>query len=239
MCKGGNNYKKIDFKRKLKVYTYIIRMSSNSTRVNKIYKSRHVLLEQLEDRGYNIDDYNHFSINEIDAMFVNNQLDMLVKHTENDKQVYIKYYFTLKSNTKQMKPQVLDNIVEDLYLIDNVLTKRDTLVIVIDDEPNETILAKVKYLYEREGTFVIIHNIKRLQTNILHHTMVPKMNVLSESEVEEFKKKHHIQDEKMQLPEISRFDPQALVVGLRPGDVCKILRPSITALDTTYYRVCC
>ena len=69
--------------------------------------------------------------------------------------------------------------------------------------------------------------------------MVPKMNVLSESEVEEFKKKHHIQDEKMQLPEISRFDPQALVVGLRPGDVCKILRPSITALDTTYYRVCC
>ena len=105
-------------------------MSSNSTRVNKIYKSRHVLLEQLEDRGYNTDDYNHFSINEIDAMFVNNQLDMLVKHTENDKQVYIKYYFTLKSNTKQMKPQVLDNIVEDLYLIDNVLTKRDTLVIV-------------------------------------------------------------------------------------------------------------
>lgn len=214
-------------------------MASNSNRINKIYNSRRVLMEQLGDRGYNIDDYEHFSVNEIDAMFVNNQLDMLIKHRENDKQVYIKYYFTLKSNTKQMKPQVLDNIVEDLYIIDNVLTKQDTLVIVIDDEPNETILAKVKYLYEREGTFVIIHNIKRLQTNILNHTMVPKMNVLSESEVEEFKKKHHIQDEKMQLPEISRFDPQALVVGLRPGDVCRILRSSITALDTTYYRVCC
>jgi len=134
---------------------------------------------------------------------------------------------------------MLDNIIEDLYLIENVLTKQDSLVIIIDDEPNDTILAKVKYLYEREGIFVIIHNIKRLQTNILKHVMVPQMNVLSESEVADFKKKHHIQDEKTQLPEISRFDPQALVVGLRPGDVCRILRPSVTALETTYYRVCC
>jgi len=214
-------------------------MASNNTRINKIYKSRHVLLEQLEDRGYDVNDYNKFSINEIDAMFVNNQLDMLVKHSKTENQVYVKYYFTLKSNTKQIKPQMLDNIIEDLYLIENVLTKQDSLVIIIDDEPNDTILAKVKYLYEREGIFVIIHNIKRLQTNILKHVMVPQMNVLSESEVADFKKQHHIQDEKTQLPEISRFDPQALVVGLRPGDVCRILRPSVTALETTYYRVCC
>jgi DNA-directed RNA polymerase subunit H (RpoH/RPB5) len=40
------------------------------------------------------------------------------------------------------------------------------------------------------------------------------------------------------LPEISRFDPQALVVGLRPGDICKIDRSSVTALNTNYYRIC-
>ena len=72
-------------------------MASNSTRINKIYKSRHVLLEQLEDRGYDVNDYNKFSINEIDAMFVNNQLDMLVKHSKTENQVYVKYYFTLKA----------------------------------------------------------------------------------------------------------------------------------------------
>ena len=48
-------------------------MSSNSSRINKIYNSRNVLLEQLEDRGYNVDEYVGFSINEVDAMFVNNQ----------------------------------------------------------------------------------------------------------------------------------------------------------------------
>jgi DNA-directed RNA polymerase subunit H (RpoH/RPB5) len=37
---------------------------------------------------------------------------------------------------------------------------------------------------------------------------------------------------KSQLPEISRFDPQALVVGLRPGNICHIQRESVTALTS-------
>jgi len=214
-------------------------MSSNSTRINKIYKSRSVLLEQLEEREYDVSDYNNFSINEIDAMLANNQLDMLLTHDKNGKKIYVKYYFTLKTTTKQMKPQTLDDIIEDLYTIEQVLTKRDTLMVIIDDEPNDTILAKVKYLYERDGIFVIIHNIQRLQTNILKHFMVPHMTVLeSEEQIKQFKEKHYIKDEKIQLPEISRFDPQALVVGLRPGDICKIDRSSVTALNTNYYRIC-
>ena len=213
-------------------------MSSNSSRINKIYNSRNVLLEQLEDRGYNIEEYVGFSINEVDAMFANNQLDMLLSKKKNGKKIYVKYYFTVKTNTKQIKPQTLDDIIEDLYTIESVLTKNDTLIVVIDDEPNDTILAKIKYIYERDGVFVIIHNIKRLQTNILKHIMVPPMRILDETEVQQFKKTHHIKNEKEQLPEISRFDPQALVVGLRPGDVCEIIRTSVTALETIYYRVC-
>jgi len=50
-------------------------------------------------------------------------------------------------------------------------------------------------------------------------------------------KKYQIKS-KTQLPEISRFDPQALVIGIRPGEICKIQRPSSTALTTDYYRVC-
>ena len=50
-------------------------------------------------------------------------------------------------------------------------------------------------------------------------------------------KKYQIRD-KTQIPEISRFDPQALVVGVRPGNICYIQRSSITALTTDYYRVC-
>ena len=213
-------------------------MASNGTRINKIYKSRSVLLEQLEERGYDIADYQHFSINEIDSMMANSQLDLLLTHKNKSKKIYIKYYFTAKQSTKQIKPQTLDDVIEDLYTIDEMLTKKDTLVVVIDDEPNDTILAKVKYLYEHDHIFVIVHNINRLQTNILKHEMVPQMKVLTDDEVQEFKVRYHIKDVKIQLPEISRFDPQALVVGVRPGEVCKIDRSSITALQTDYYRVC-
>jgi DNA-directed RNA polymerase subunit H (RpoH/RPB5) len=110
-------------------------------------------------------------------------------------------------------------------------------MVIIDDEPNDTILTKMKYLYNHDGIFVIIHNIHRLQYNILDHSLVPYMRVLDATEEMEFMKEKQIQD-KSQLPEISRFDPQALVIGLRPGDICLIERSSITALKTNYYRVC-
>jgi len=211
-------------------------MSSNSSRIISIYKSRSVLLEQLQTRGYNVDNYLSFSINEIDAMLANSQLDMIVTNEDGTK-VYVKYYFTAKQTTKQIKKEVLDNIIEDLYVIDEVLTKNDTLIVIIEDEPNDTILAKLRYLYDHDKTFVILHNIHRLQTNILNHTLVPYMKVLKPDEMSEFKTKYQIKD-LSQLPEISRFDPQALVVGIRPGEVGQIQRSSTTAMTSEYYRVC-
>jgi len=118
-----------------------------------------------------------------------------------------------------------------------VLTKKDTLMVIIDDEPNDTIITRLRYLYEHDGIFVIIHNIHRLQSNILNHTLVPNMNILNTEDEVSFMKKYQLKT-KSQLPEISRFDPQALVIGIRPGQICKIQRPSTTALTTDYYRVC-
>ena len=211
-------------------------MSTISSRIMSIFKSRSTILQQLQKQGYEVDDYLNFSMNEIDSMLSNSQLDMLLTHANGNK-VYIKYYFTLKQTTKQIKKEVLDNVIEDLFIIEEVLTKKDTLIVIIDDEPNDTILTRLKYLYDHDGIFVIIHNIHRLQFNILNHSLVPHMRVLNDEEETEFMKKYQIRD-KTQIPEISRFDPQALVVGVRPGNICYIQRSSITALTTDYYRVC-
>lgn len=213
-------------------------MSTVSTRIVSIYKSRSTLLEQLEEKGYDVSEYLRFNINEIDAMMSNNQLDMLIKHPETKDKVYIKYYFTAKQTTRQIRPSTLDEIIEDLYTIEEIMTKKDTLIVVIDDEPNDTILAKMRYLYDRDGIFVVMHNIKRLQFNILKHELVPYMRVLKEKETQEFKRKYNLKDLTKDLPEISRFDPQALAVGIRPGQVCSISRASATALSYDYYRVC-
>jgi DNA-directed RNA polymerase subunit H (RpoH/RPB5) len=180
-----------------------------------------------------VSEYEGFTINEIDAMYSNSQLDMLLTNPATNRKVYIKYYLT----AKQIRPANLDDIIEDLYTIDNVLTKEDTLMIITEDEPNDTIIAKLKYIYNHDGVFVVIHNIRRLQYNILKHRLVPECYVLDKKEVEELTQKYNIRNP-MQLPEISRFDPQALAMCLRPGDICKFQRNSATAIKYDYFRIC-
>jgi len=207
-------------------------MSATSNRILSIYKSRTTVLELLYDLEYQVDDYMGFSINEIDAMYTNSQLDMLVSHPDNRK-VYVKYYLS----AKQIKPATLNDVIEDLFTIETILTKNDTLMIIIEEEPNDTITTRMKYLYDHDGIFVVIHNIQRLQYNILNHQLVPKCNILDDNAVEELKKKYNIKATS-QLPEISRFDPQALAICLRPGQVCQFKRKSATAMAADYYRVC-
>lgn len=209
------------------------RTSTTNSRILKLFKSRNTLIEQLDNLQYDISEHMDFSINEIDAMNNNNQLDMTINHRTDNKKAYIKYYL----NSKQINRANLDNIIEDLYHIDSVLTKNDTLIIIIEEEPNETIINKIKYLYDHDGIFIVIHNINRLQYNILNHIYVPKCQILGDNEVDELKKKYNIMSLK-QLPEISRFDPQALIMCLRPGQICKFERESSTALNYDYYRIC-
>jgi len=206
---------------------------SNSNRILTLYKSRKTILEHLDNLDYETKEYVGFSINEIDTMYVNKQLDLLVNHKSNDKKVYVKYYL----DAKQLRPANLDNIIEDLFVIDNVLTKNDTLIIITEDEPNDTIINKIKYLFDSEGVFIVLHNIQRLQFNILQHALVPTTAILNDSEIEEMKRKYNIKS-LQQLPEISRFDPMALAICMRPGQVCMIFRNSATALSYTYYRIC-
>lgn len=208
-------------------------MSTASNKVLSVYNSRNTLVSIAINKGYNTDEYDSFSINEIDAMYKNNQLDMLLSHHKTARKMYIKYYL----KAKQIKKQDLDEMIEDLYFIENVLQKEDVLVIVTEFEPNDTIIAKIKYLYAHDDIFVVIHNIKRLQYNILHHSLVPKSRILTTMEVDELKKKYNLQTVK-QLPEVSRFDPQSLAMCLRPGEVCKYQRKSPTAMNTDYYRIC-
>jgi DNA-directed RNA polymerase subunit H len=204
-----------------------------SNKILSIYNSRNTILSFAKELEYEIKDYEEFSINEIDAMNKNEQLDMLLTREKDGKKIYIKYLI----HVKQVRKENLDQLIEDLYDIENILTKNDTLVIITNDEPNDTIQQKITYLYDHSGIFVVMHNIKRLQYNILEHTLVPKANILEEKEVDDLKIKYNLKSI-TQLPEISRFDPQALALCLRPGQILKLNRKSDTAMTYPYYRIC-
>jgi DNA-directed RNA polymerase subunit H (RpoH/RPB5) len=211
-------------------------MTSNN-RVLQIYNSRNTILNLLElKHDYNVDEYKGFSINEIDAMLNRNQLDMLLtkkKNGKEDSKTYIKYYLKLNLNEN-----TLQVIIEDLFILTDTLTKNDTLIVIYDGEPNDSFKTHLNYKYNHDGIFVVIHNIKRLQFNILEHVLIPsKIDILTPAQTEEITKQFHLKNIQ-QLPEISRFDPLALAICLRPGQVCKFERKSQTALHTDYYRVC-
>jgi DNA-directed RNA polymerase subunit H len=164
------------------------------------------------------------------------QLDMEVKTSNGDK-AYVKYLCDSEAPIKLLNAKTLDNIIEDLFINTDTLEKKDTLILVIDGEPNDSMLDRFKYLYDHDGYFVVCHNIARLQFNILNHEKVPKSEVATEEEVRDIMTKYNIVNKTL-FPEIGRFDPVSLALCLRPGQVCKIHRPTPTAGTSMFYRVC-
>ena len=206
--------------------------------ISVIHKSRQNVLDLMEKQDYNTNEYAKFSINEVNSMKQNNQLDMLLeKNTEDPvtkrkQKMYVHYFIT-----KKITPANIQTLIDDLFNLEETLTKDDTLFIICKDDMNETITNELIHIWEKDGIFIVIESIKRLQFNILNHSLVPKHRVMSEDEVTKVMAKHNIIDRK-QFPDISRFDPVARVIGLRPGQVCHIERPSKTAVVADYYRIC-
>lgn len=207
-----------------------------SSLISEVYKSRNNILELMDRQGYNINDYIGFGINEVNTMNTNKQLDMILekKDEANDitKKIYIKYYLA-----KSLRPANLQEMIDDLFTVEEVLTKMDTLLVVVKDELNETMINTLKHIWETEKIFIIVQPLKRLQFNILNHILVPPHRVLTEAEKIHIKTRYNILNDE-QFPELSRFDPVAQAIGIRPGEVCEIIRPSKTAISAPYYRIC-
>lgn len=211
--------------------------SNTSVLISQIYQSRKNILELMERQGFDVSGYANFSVSEINAMKQNNQLDMLLEQKTDDsspgnKKTYIRYYLA-----KTIRPANLQEMIDDLYILTETLKKEDSLYIIIKDNVNETLINELKDIWERDGYYIVIESIKYLQYNILKHTLVPEHNIINEDEVKNIMTRYNITD-KTQFPDISRFDPVARAIGIRPGQLCHIIRPSKTAITTDYYRIC-
>jgi DNA-directed RNA polymerase subunit H (RpoH/RPB5) len=206
----------------------------SSSLISSIYNSRKILLDLLEKQNYNAEDYSNFSINEVNTMSQNKQLDMLLEKDSNSgngkTKIYVRYYLG-----KVLKHQNIQEMIDDLF--ESELTKDDILFIISKDDINETLTTLLKHIWERDGIFIVIQSLKRLQFNILNHVLVPPHRIMTNEEIGEIKNKYNIMDNSL-FPEISRFDPVAQSIFIRPGEICEITRPSKTAIETKYYRIC-
>jgi DNA-directed RNA polymerase subunit H len=211
----------------------------SSSYISSVYKSRKILLQLMKLQGYNVDDYENFSISEISIMSTNKQLDIFLEKKSNDEfttssnKIYICYNYYSQFNTKN-----INDTIKDLYEGDDPkLGSDDTLLFITKEDPNETIVNNLIHIWEMTRKFVTVISIKRLQFNILEHSLVPPHRVLSKEETASVMKKYNI-DKLSQFPEISRFDPVASVIGIKPNEICEIKRPSKTSINANYYRIC-
>ena len=200
--------------------------------VVQITKSRKNILDQLEKRGYNVDNYKGSSIAQVHVMFQNSQLDMLVENPDTKRKAYVKYHLG-----KSLRSNNIMDMIDDLYTLDTILTNQDDLIIIAKDNANESMEKTLRNIWEKMKYLITVIGINQIQFNILEHTLVPPHRVLTSEEAKEIKKRYNIVDVS-QLPDISRFSPVSLALGIRPGEMCEILRPSRTAITAPFYRIC-
>jgi len=215
-------------------------MESKSSYLNQLYKSRTNLIHYLNDMGYECEEYDNFSMEEVDIMQKYEQLNFKVKNKLGE-QCYVKYMTedttTKKTNSNLIKKINISGIVSEVFLDEEILKKTDTLVIITNEYSQESIHKSLKNIWELEGYYVVIFDLKQLQINVLKHNYVPKHVKLSEKEKRELYEKINI-DSDSQLPQISRFDPVAKIIFLRPDNVCKITRFDKISYTNEYFRIC-
>jgi DNA-directed RNA polymerase subunit H len=212
-------------------------MNNSHTILRGVFASRTTLIAQASAVGFDTTDFGGVGFSEMHAMFLNDQLNMeferAVEGSSAPQKVYIRYHLAKISRP----PQFVNDMYEEMFLDDEYLKVSDVLVIVMDGEPNESMSTALKDMYDKHGIMMIVHNIARLQFNILDNDIVPTHTVLGTAEVAAMQKRYNV-DHLDKIPTISRFDPPAQAMFMRPGQVCRIDRKSKTALVAQSYRMC-
>jgi DNA-directed RNA polymerase subunit H len=205
-----------------------------------ISKARQNVLELMDYNGYDTSEYNNFTKSEVNAMNFNQQLDMLLTNPADQSKILIKFELGKKTTA------LIDNLREEYFPPNDAtmesetrefpLSKRDILYIIFQSDPNQSVANRLKHIWETDGIYIVPQSLMRLQFNILRHHLVPPHRIMSSLEVDELKHKRHLKLE--ELPRISRFDPVAQAICIKPGEVCQIMRASRNSIVSSYYRVC-
>lgn len=143
--------------------------------------------------------------------------------------------------TKKEKEAKAKEPKEDMSHVDKVdpSTTEVVVMLIADNYPlSESFHSKALTLWNTKKFRISFFLIDNLVNNPAEHVLVPKHERVPLKEQEELLKQLYAQ-KKQQLPWIVfHVDIQARILGLVPGDIVKITRPSPSAGYYTEYRVC-
>jgi len=208
--------------------------------IDFIIRSRPTILEILENRGYNVDSYKGVSPEEI-LKLANTSADLLkiiaLKRPGSNAPVEraVVLYWIESPIRLKAESEVNKLWDEDLH---NYNPAQDEIIIMLSEPRHDVFDYQAIKQWNTRKARVSFFQLKNLVTNPSKHFMVPPHRKLTADEIEELKTKTHVLS-KSQFPHIKyHVDIQARVLGLVPGDIVEIKRPSETSGLATAFRVC-
>jgi DNA-directed RNA polymerase I, II, and III subunit RPABC1 len=107
-------------------------------------------------------------------------------------------------------------------------------IFITQEQPNTAALRAFEGLFVDQGIRAEHFKEEDLLVNITKHELVPKHILLSDEEKKVLLDRYRLKES--QLPRIQALDPVAKYLGLRKGQVVKIIRKSETAGRYASYR---
>jgi len=214
-------------------------MNTSGYTIDNIFTVRKNVLDILETQDYDTDSYKNFGIEEVNSMYKNNQLDMLLKNKKSEHKIYVRFNLTKIKLNEIIDDLFYDNVDDNDNINSSVLNKKeDSLFIISNENMNDSCKIALKQYWEEQGIFISYNWFKQLLFNALKHQLVPVHKIIRDKdEIELIKKKYNI-NHMSEFPNIDRFDAIAKLICLKPGELCHIIRPSKTSITTDYYRLC-
>ena len=192
-----------------------------------LFKIRKTVIEMLEDRKYIIPKSEFIDFDEFCIKYTSKNIDIFIDSgSEELGKVYVYFHNENKSLTKVELKNKMNKLIEQ-YEDDNL-----KLIILLKEKGIGSILKEVN---KEEYKNVEIFLNKNMIFNITHHQLVPKHIILNDEEIKELLEKYSTTLNK--LPKLLRTDPIAKYYGMKPNQVCKIIRKSPEVGDYPYYRL--
>jgi DNA-directed RNA polymerase subunit H (RpoH/RPB5) len=209
--------------------------------IDILYRSRQTLLEIQRKKGYNTKAYDKFGPFEIEKMSAGdkeNALGMIL-----ERQVPEGINAPVKCVIEYALPKVKNRLGSFLtkFIVDDEpnfdYTEIEVIVITMESIGDSFHVASLNQFNTRKLR-ISFFDARTLVNNPMNHILVPLHEVVPESEHAELLVKYNMKS-KLNLPMIKfHEDIIGRIIGLVPGSIVKITRPSVQAGEYIVYRVC-
>jgi len=205
-----------------------------------LLRSRHTILDILEDRGYDTDVYRNIAPDQILTLAERDAraLNIVVNKRADGPAPCDRAFVIYMIQDRRIRTRIV-TFLRDLYIEDNGPTLADDVIVLLNEpyESHEVFdKASLQHWQTHKARLTFFH-IKQVVVHPGRHVLVPPHRKLTPEESKEVMSRLHV-TQKSQFPLIKHHDPQSRVMGLVPGDLVEILRPSPTAGVARVYRIC-